>query len=166
MPHYRRVRIAGGTYFFTVVLHDRSSSLLVRHMTALRRAFSETKRSRPFEIIAITVLPDHLHCVWTLPAGDTDNATRWRQIKAGFTRSLPRTDSAVASRSARRERDVWQRRFWERSLIDEVDLAAHVAYTHRNPQKHGLVTRVCEWPYSSFHRYVREGHLPQDWCDP
>ncbi|MEO5559734.1 MAG: transposase, partial [Dokdonella sp.] len=103
-----------------------------------------------------------LHCVWRLPAHDADNATRWRHIKTLFSRRVPRTERRSARRMARKERGVWQRRYWERLLRDERDLRHHVEYIHFNPVKHGYVERVCDWPHSSFHRHVREGKFPSN----
>lgn len=163
MPNYRRVWVPGGTYFFTVNLQDRQRSLLVDHVDALRSAFAAVQAERPFALIAAVVLPDHLHCIWRLPAEDADNATRWRQIKTAFSQALPCAEGRSATRVARKERGVWQRRYWERLLRDERDLRHHIDYVHINPVKHGYVERVADWPYSSFHRYVRRGILPEEW---
>jgi putative transposase len=164
MPNYRRARIAGGTFFFTVVLADRQRSLLVDRIDDLRSAYASAQRLRPFRTRAIVVLPDHLHAVWTLPPGDSDYAMRWRLIKAGFSRHLPAIECRTESRRRHRERGIWQRRFWEHAIRDEADLAAHIDYVHFNPVKHGHVGSAVEWPYSSFHRYVREGLLSADWA--
>lgn len=168
MPNYHRVWVPGSTCFFTLVLQDRSRTLLIDHVDSLRRAFREAISQRPCEVIAAVVLPDHLHCVWRLPDDDPDNAIRWRHIKALFSRSLPPDDVSVSpSRYRKRERGVWQRRFWERLLRDDRDLAAHVDYIHMNPVKHGLVARPIDWPHSSIHRYIRRGELAADWaCAP
>jgi putative transposase len=165
MPNYRRVWVPGGTYFFTVNLLDRDRALLVEHIAGLRAAFRAATAARPFEIVAIVVLPDHLHCIWRLPEGDADYATRWRYIKASFARSVPRDEPRSPQRRAKRERGIWQRRYWERTLRDERDLRAHVDYIHFNPVKHGHVARVCDWPYSTFHRYVAAGILGTNWGD-
>jgi putative transposase len=108
-------------------------------------------------------LPDHLHAVWTLPPGDIDFSTRWRLIKNRFARALPKQERLGAVRKARSERGIWQRRFWEHTIRDDADYARHVEYCHINPLKHGLVSRVRDWPYSSFHRDVRAGLFPADW---
>lgn len=155
MSNYLRVRLSGGTYFFTVNLLDRHRRLLVEHIDDLRCSFRETNLARPFEIIAIVILPDHLHCIWKLPEGDSDNSNRWSQIKTGFSKRIPADERLSKSRSARRERGIWQRRFWERLIEDENDLQNHINYVHINPLKHKHVAHVCAWPYSSFHRYVR-----------
>jgi putative transposase len=163
MVRYRRNFISGGTFFFTVTLADRRSSALVDHVASLRAAFRQTRRERPFSIDAIVVLPDHLHAMMTLPPDDADFSGRWRRIKALFTRDVVRRGLPI-SRNPRGEFDLWQRRFWEHTIRDEADLSRHVDYIHFNPVKHGLTTRVNDWPYSSFHRYVRQGVFPDDWA--
>jgi putative transposase len=163
MSRYRRARIEGGLFFFTVVLADRSSDLLVREIDRLRRAYRETQVSRSFETEAICILPDHLHAIWSLPPGDSDFASRWMRIKAKFSRGLPASAVRSASKVAKREKGIWQRRYWEHTIRDEKDFERHVDYIHYNPVKHGLVSRVTDWPHSSFHRYVEHGILPADW---
>jgi putative transposase len=164
MPRYRRECVPGGSFFFTVNLLERRRRLLVEHVDALRGSFRVARDAQPFEVIAIVVLPDHLHCIWRLPEGDADNAGRWARIKSGFCRRLPVVEYRSAIRIARRERGVWQRRFWEHPIRDDTDLRHHVDYIHINPVKHGYVAALRDWPYSSFHRYVRLGVLPPDWA--
>jgi putative transposase len=153
MSEYRRLRIPGGCYFFTVNLEDRRSDLLVRHVDVLRQAVHTVRRARPFHIDAFAVLPDHLHAVWTLPEGDADFPTRWRLIKKAFSRRLPAGESRSPSRVRRGERGIWQRRYWEHAIRDDPDFAAHVDYVHSNPVKHGLVEKPADWPYSTVHRH-------------
>lgn len=163
MSRYRRTRVAGGTYFFTVALADRHSRLLVNSIDLLRESYRAVKRELPFETLAVCVLPDHLHAVWRLPEGDADLSTRWQRIKAGFSRGLPARWPGD-SKSRKGEKGIWQRRFWEHLLRDEDDLRRHVDYIHYNPVKHGLTRAVADWPYISFHRHVRDGLLPPDWA--
>jgi len=163
MPDYRRYRVAGGTYFFTVNLLERQRDTLVRQVDALREAVRATRRERPFHIDAWVVLPDHLHCIWTLPPGDDDFSNRWKAIKIRFVQALPRTERRSKVRMAKGERGVWQRRFWEHAIRDEQDYARHVDYIHYNPVKHGYVTRAADWPHSTFHRYVARGDYASDW---
>ncbi len=164
---YRRANAAGGTYFFTVNLADRSSRLLVERIEVLRQAVRTVKHRHAFDIVAWVVLPDHMHAVWTLPSGDADFSTRWLLIKAGFSRAIAGGETICGSRRSKGERGIWQRRFWEHQIRDEDDLARHVDYVHINPVKHGHVARAGEWPHSSIHRYVREGTIAADWaCDP
>jgi putative transposase len=162
MPRYRRFNIEGGTFFFTVTLADRCSDLLVRHIDRLRDIYCAVQKQRPFESIAICILPDHLHAIWSLPPGDADFARRWNLIKGGFSRGLPAA-SRSASKTAKREKGIWQRRYWEHAIRDDADFERHVDYIHFNPVKHGLVSRVRDWPHSSFHQYVKRGDLPLDW---
>ena len=164
MPNYRRNFQPGATYFFTVVLRDRDSNLLAHYIHALRAAYREVRNRLPFRTDAIVVLPDHLHAVWTLPAGETDYPARWRLIKAGFSRRIPRIIGAVGPVGhGRGERGIWQRRYWEHTIRDGADFANHIDYIHFNPVRHGHVSRVADWRWSSFHRYVREGTYPLDW---
>lgn len=163
MPNYRRAWVPGGTCFFTVNLLERQRSLLVEHIDLLRLAFAEAHAARPFRIVAAVVLPDHLHCVWTLPPGDADNAARWKHIKTTFSRGLPPAERRSPRRIAKGERGIWQRRYWEHLIRDGRDLAAHVDYVHFNPVKHGHAPHATAWPYSSVHRYVARGDLAPDW---
>ncbi|MEJ2375192.1 MAG: transposase [Pseudolabrys sp.] len=164
MTSYRRHRIAGGCYIFTVNLAERRLRLLTKHIDLLRAAFRYTRSRHPFMIEAIVVLPDHLHAIWTLPEGETDFAVRWRLIKAMFSRGLPAGERISASRAAKGERGIWQRRYWEHAIRDDNDCARHLDYIHINPVKHGLVNRVRDWPYLSFHRLVRQGVYSVDWA--
>ncbi|SFK89186.1 putative transposase [Nitrosomonas aestuarii] len=163
MPDYRRNWVPGGTYFFTVALLERKRDLLVVEIDRLREAVRRVKRRYPFEIVAWVVLPDHLHCIWTLPPGDADYATRWRLIKLLFVKSLPKGERLSTVRKRRHERGIWHRRYWEHTIRDERDLANHVDYVHWNPVKHGHVAKVAEWPFSTFHRYVENGIYARDW---
>ena len=160
---YRRTRQPGGTYFFTVNLADRAASLLTDRVDDLRNAVRTVKRNHPFDILAWVVMPDHLHAVWSLPDNDPDCATRWMLIKAGFSRNVTRGERVRASRLSKGERGVWQRRFWEHTCDDEGDLSRCLDYLHWNPVKHGLVRRVDDYPWSSFHRYVQMGEYPPGW---
>lgn len=168
MRNYLRNRTTGGTYFFTVNLAERCGhALLVDRIDDLRAAFNKTRDERPFVMPAWVVLPEHLHCVWRLPAGDDDYSTRWRLIKSRFSRAISPGERRNRSRLAKRERGLWQRRFWEHLIRDDADLHAHIDYIHINPIKHGLVSRVADWPHSSFHRFVQRGLLPNSWAsDP
>ncbi|NEV65175.1 REP-associated tyrosine transposase [Thiorhodococcus minor] len=163
MTNYRRMRVAGGTYFFTVKLRDPESRLLVEQVAALRAAFRAVMTARPFTIEAIVIMPNHLHALWTLPPGDSDYSTRWRHIKAAFSRAIPEGERISASRRAKGERGIWQRRFWEHTIRDQRGFNNRLDYIHYNPVKHQYVAHVRAWPYSSFHRAVRQGIYPADW---
>ena len=160
---YRRSTTPGATYFFTVNLADRKSGLLTERIESLRHAVRAVRQSHPFDIVAMVVLPDHLHAIWRLPEEDADFPLRWSLIKGAFSRSVPKTEVIRRSREAKRERGIWQRRYWEHQIRDEDDLAKHVAYVHFNPVKHGYVKRAADWPYSSIHREIRRGNLNDDW---
>ena len=163
MRRYTRAFAPGGTFFFTVAIADRSLTLLTDHIDPLREAMRTVRDRHPFQIDAIVVLPEHLHAIWTLPPGDADYPTRWTLIKAGFSRRLPKIERISASRVKKGERGVWQRRYWEHQIRDEIDYARHVDYIHYNPVKHGHVKSPLDWPHSSVHRFVRDGCIPPDW---
>jgi putative transposase len=163
MVRYRRNIVPGGTFFFTVTLRDRRSSHLTNHISNLRNAFRVARRERPFAIDAIVILPEHLHAIWTLPDGDADFSGRWRRIKGHFSRNVAATEPSL-KRKADGEYRLWQSRFWEHIIRNDNDFARHVDYIHFNPVRHGLVSRVADWAYSSFHAYVRESVLPADWA--
>ncbi len=165
MPNYRRAFIPGGTWFFTVnMLQRHGNDLLVREIDLLRNTVRRVRERHPFSIDAWVVLPEHLHCVMTLPPGDSDFSLRWRLIKSGFSRALPKTEHRSKVRKAAGERGIWQRHYWEHLIRDDADFQRHVDYVHVNPLKHGHARRVRDWPYSTFHRYVEAGIYPMDWC--
>ncbi|MFZ6758115.1 REP-associated tyrosine transposase [Undibacterium sp. Ji50W] len=165
MSNYRRAFVPGGTWFFTVNLLQRhGNDLLVREIDLLRQVVRNVRNKYPFHIDAWVVLPEHMHCIFTLPEGDSDFSLRWRLIKSSFSRALPKTELLSTVRQAAGERGIWQRHYWEHLIRDELDFQKHVDYVHVNPLKHGLVQRVCDWPYSTFHHYVDAGIYPLNWC--
>ena len=168
MPNYRRARLQGGTYFITVVTFRRQRFLCDDDVRkALRDGINKTQGKYPFGIDAWALLPDHLHCIWTLREGDSEFSYKWSLIKSGVTRRLLADDAfipeASVSRNRRREGPVWQRRFWEHRIRDEDDLYAHLDYIHYNPVKHGLENTVRKWRFSSFHSFVERGLYSPDW---
>lgn len=163
MVNYRRHYVKGGTFFFTVNLRNRKSTLLVNKIDLLRYSMHKVKKENPYAIKAIVILPDHIHAILVLPEGDDDYSLRWRKIKRYFTIELINA-GIKPSKNRHGEYSVWQRRFWEHTIRDDKDLEAHVNYIHYNPVKHGYVKRVTDWPYSSFHRYVKQGILNIDWA--
>jgi putative transposase len=167
MSRYRR-SVTGSTYFFTVVVHRRRPIFYNPAIrSSLAQAIRFVRETRPFVIDAWILLPDHLHCIWTLPEGDVDYSTRWSMIKryvsSGDGRRLHDSRLSTPSRTKRRESTIWQRRFWEHQIRDENDFERHMDYLHFNPVKHGYVEQVRDWPHSTFHRYVREETYPVDW---
>ncbi len=164
--HYRRVYAPGGSYFFTIVTENRQK-ILVGNTTinVLREAFRRVMVKRPFRINAAVVMPDHLHCIWSLPSGDHDFSTRWRLIKTWFTKHCNITPVLAPNKARKRkgEQAIWQHRYWEHLLRDEQDFNRHVEYIHYNPVKHGYVRRPFDWEYSSFRHYVRRGVYSEDW---
>ena len=167
MPRYRRA--TGSTFFFTLVTYRRRPILcadIMRH--AMRDAIAAVRAVRPFSVDAWVLLPDHMHCIWTLPDDDGDYSTRWARIKRSVSRDcrdvLHDPRQLGDSRRKHRESTIWQRRYWEHRIRNEIDFERHVDYIHFNPVRHGHVGSVLEWPYSTFHRYVRDGLYPPDWA--
>ena len=164
MSRYRR-NYEGNTFFFTVVTFNRQPVLTGESARkCLRESIEITRRSQPFHIIAFVLLPDHLHAIWQLPDNDADYSSRWQKIKSLFSKSWKKSlDVPSSSRQKRQEQTIWQRRFFEHTCRDETDLNRCVDYIHVNPVKHKLVEKVRDWPWSTFHRYVKSGHYPEDW---
>ncbi|WP_292413335.1 MULTISPECIES: REP-associated tyrosine transposase [unclassified Methylophaga] len=160
---YRRTEVAGATYFFTVNLLNRKQTLLTDHIDTLRACIKTVKKRHPFHIDAMVILPDHLHAIWTLPPGDADFAKRWMLVKTAFSRSLPKHEIINQSRKLKRERGIWQRRYWEHLIRDDLDYQRHVDYIHYNPVKHGYVDKVVDWPHSSIHQFIKKGIISSDW---
>jgi len=160
---YRRADVPGATYFFTLNAADRKGQVLLDHVQALRHSFRQARARHSFELDAIVVLPEHLHMLMTLPRDDADFAGRIMLIKQGFSRRVPSGERIDASRVRRGERGLWQRRYWEHLIRDEIDFERHVDYIHFNPVKHGWVAHAMDWPHSSIHRYLRQGLLPTAW---
>ncbi len=166
MSDYRRAYCEGGTYFFTVVTYRRQPIFLDEEAIGLlKQCLKMVMALHPFTIDAIVILPEQLHCIWTLPDGDFDFSTRWKKIKAGFTRDYSPSPVSRLSQSMREkgEKGIWQRRFWEHMIRDQEDFNRHCDYIHYNPVKHGLVRSVAEWKHSSFGKFVRDGVYPPDW---
>ncbi|MBI5582868.1 MAG: transposase [Deltaproteobacteria bacterium] len=163
---YRRARVAGGTYFFTVVTFQRRQILGVpEKIELLRSVIRKVKQGHPFTIDALVIMPDHIHTLWTLPDGDRDYPVRWNLIKREFSRQC-RTESATPSspsRQSKGEREIWQRRYWEHQIRDDRDFKQHMDYIHYNPVKHGYVMAPGDWLFSSFNRYAAKGFYSKDW---
>ncbi|RJO73062.1 MAG: transposase [Myxococcales bacterium] len=166
MKTLRRLYVEGGTYAFTVIA-DRRREILTDPVcrTALREAVARVRERRPFEIVAWVLLPDHLHCIWTLPDGDYDFSTRWSLIKRSVsyqTKNILDTRSErTPSQTQKGESGLWQHRFWEHRIRNERDLAAHFDYIHFNPVKHGLVETPARWPWSTYHKYCGLGYYDE-----
>ncbi len=166
MTSYRRPNSPGAIWFFTVNLaRRRGSRLLTDRIDLLRDSIATVKSRHPFAIDAFVVMPEHLHAIWTLPVGDCAFGMRWALIKSQFSRGLPKDELRRPSHTSRGERGIWQRRFWEHQIRDDADMEAHIDYIHYNPVKHGLVSRVADWPYSTFHQFVAKGWRSAEWGD-
>lgn len=157
MPNFRRANQPGGTFFFTVVTYRRKPFLTEQlYREALRQVIRQVRQKHPFSIDAWVLLPDHMHCIWTLAEGEADFSKRCGLIKAGFTKNIRRVFSQAPN-------IIWQNRFWEHQVRNDMDLEKHIDYIHYNPVKHGLVTGVKDWPFSTFHRFVRNGLYEINW---
>jgi len=168
MPDYIRYKIEGGFYFFTVVTYNRLPILTNEPCRRLlHQAWGETREQFPFETVAVCLLPDHLHCIWKLPEMDADYSVRWKVLKSHFTKKYLKEIGAGEERNESRlkrgEAAIWQRRFWEHTILDQMDLETHIDYVHYNPIKHGFVSRAADWPWSSFLRFVKEGVYDIEW---
>jgi putative transposase len=167
MSRFRRSSF-GTTYFFTVISHRRRPILCdERIRTSLRDAIQAVRTQRPFVIDGWVLLPDHLHCIWTLPNDDSDYSMRWSLIKHHVSYAVRDfyTDGAMTrSRQKHRDAAIWQRRFWEHTIRSDIDMERHMDYIHFNPVRHGYARSAGEWPYSTFRRYVKDGVYPSDWA--
>ncbi len=163
---YRRSKAKGTAFFFTVVTHGRKRILCDEASVLLvKKAFQHVVKQRPFVINAFVLLPDHIHCIWTLPENDNDFSTRWRLVKSYFSRRFDDKNKYVKSpsRASKCEQGLWQRRFWEHTIRNDDDFKKHVEYIHYNPVRHGFVKSPKDWSFTSFHRYVRQGIYNDDW---
>ncbi len=168
MPEYRRVKLKGGTYFFTLVTYKRQSIFLFHEaIVLLKKSIDHVKDYYPFSLEAYCILPDHIHLIFSLPEDDNNYSVRISQIKRRFSKQYNKKigvlDLGNKSRQNRRELPIWQRRFWDHLIRDENDLEHHIDYIHYNPVKHGLVNRVHDWKYSSFHDFVEQGYYDLSW---
>lgn len=166
MPNYIRNKNSGATYFFTINLHNRQSDLLITQINELRQAYQKVQQKMPFITDAIVILPDHIHALWTLPNNDIDYSTRIRLFKTYFTRQLLANLEHTNNRSRKRQKEtgVWQRRYWEHTIQDDIDFNRHMDYIHYNPVKHGHVVSLADWDYSTFNREVKSGRYDLDWA--
>ena len=168
MSNYKRSKTPGASYFFTVVTYKRQEILThPESRKILRKIILDVKKEYPFKIDAWVLLPEHIHSIWTLPTGDHDFSKRWGLIKAGFS-SHAKTlfhhpEWINNSKKKHRERTIWQRRFWEHQIRDQTDFNLHIDYMYWNPVKYGHVSRVIDWPYSTFHRDVKKGIYSSNW---
>ena len=163
MPKYIRSQLAGATYFFTLTLAQCQTQFLTDNIHLFRQAYQRANALHPLTTVAICVLPDHLHAIWQMPVDDGDFALRWRMIKSNFSRNFGANQQRSNSKIKHREKGIWQRRYWEHQIRDEIDLQRHVDYIHYNPVKHGLVSQVKDWPHSTFHKYVAQGIYTENW---
>ena len=159
MSDYKRLYVEGGCYFFTVVTYKRRHILTTKeNIRLLRIAFKTAQKKRPFVNDAIVILPNHIHCIWTLPENDDDFSERWKSIKQSFTRQYN------AYHKPNKRQPLWQPRFWEHLIRTDRDYEEHMNYIHYNPVKHGYVDAPKLWQHSSFRLMVAKGIYPLDWA--
>lgn len=156
MTHYRDNRVPGGTFFFTVRLLDRHSTLLTDHFSAFGEAMRQARVRKPFHVDAWVVLPSHAHAIWTLPPGDHDCAMRWRAVKIAFSKALNKSCTSGARLGGMGDA-IWERHYRDYRIGDDAEYAALIDYVHGNPVRHGLCKDAAEWPWSSLHRFVAAG---------
>ena len=164
MRHYIRDKTQGGCYFLTFNLANRHSQLLLMHIDKFRDAYAKTIKHHAFILDAMVVLPDHVHMIITLPPDSNDYATIVASLKSQFSRQINKTEIITSSRQAKRERGIWQRRFWEHRIRDEIDYQNHMDYIHYNPVKHGYVANPQDWQYSTLHKLIKKGVYPANWA--
>jgi putative transposase len=158
MSEYLRLYQPGGSYFFTVVTHQRVQILSQpANIVRLQAAFHKVMKKYPFTLEAFVILPDHIHCIWRMPSWDSNYSIRWRLIKSDFSGGF---NHPVNRRG---EKGIWQRRFWEHLLRDEEDWRSHMDYIHYNPVKHGYVETPGAWPHSSFRQAIKDGLYDPGW---
>jgi putative transposase len=155
MPNYRR-EYFGTKWFFTVVTHKRAPVFALEDArSCLRKAIEHCRKGHHFVVDAWVLLPDHIHCIWSLDATDSDFSLRWSIIKRRFTQQFRERSCG--------DPPFWQKRFWEHRIRDERDYENHVNYIHFNPVKHGYVSSPTDWPWTTFHTFVKNGAYPVDW---
>ena len=143
---------------------------MLEHIDLLREAFLLSKKQYCYELIAVSVMPDHLHMLIK-----PENAKEYPKIisciKRKFTYSINQKTSGLyrqvrsASRVKKREAGVWQRRYYEHTIRNEKELMSHIDYIHYNPVKHGYTDKAQNWNHSSFQKYIDKGWYDENWCD-
>lgn len=152
MSDYRHNRVPGHTYFFTVRLRDRHSTLLTDHISAFGEAIRQARVKKPFHVDAWVALPDHAHAIWTLPPGDEDCAGRWRAVKIAFTKALSKSTRGIDG-----DATIWKRHYQAYPIDGDEEYARLIDYVHMNPLRHGVCRNMEDWQWSSLHRFVAAG---------
>lgn len=172
MSNYRRFFSKDyNIVFFTIVTNNRIP-VLIDNIEILRKSFLYAKEKFSFEIVSAVVLNDHIHLILKLQSTN-DYPEIIRLIKyyfsmhiknGGQSGSVP-TLQVSDSKNKKREKGIWQRRYWEHTIRDEVDFNKHIDYIHYNPIKHGYVKMAKDWEYSTFKKFVNDGYYDANWCD-
>jgi putative transposase len=168
MSNYLRDKTPGGMYFFTLVTYNRQPIFLIeRNIRLFKKSLSEVKMTKSFKIVALVILPDHIHMILALPENDYDYSKRISLIKKSFGKDYgkysPKSIALPKSAIKRNERGIWQRRFWEHKIRDDRDYLAHINYIHLNPVKHGLVDDIANWKWSTYFTFLKSGFYEKNW---
>ena len=168
MPNYRRIKIKGGTYFFTLVTYHRKRLFLHKKANELfLEALDHVRKFHPFSLQAYCILPDHIHMLWEMPNNDANYSIRIGEIKKRFSKhyiaEFGNPNIKNKTQRNRGESGIWQRRFWEHYIRDEDELNRYVDYIHYNPVQHGLTNQVSDWAASSFFDFVEQGYYDDHW---
>lgn len=162
MPNYVRVFVQNSYVFITVVSYDRKP-LLVNNISILKDALRNSKKFYEYEIFGMVVLPDHLHLI-IRPDNINDYPKIISRIKHYFSRNINSSKNNISdSKVKKREKGIWQRRYWEHTILDEKDLYKLLDYIHYNPVKHGYAKAVKDWEYSSFKKFVKRQNYDINW---
>ena len=156
--NYKRLFVPNSYIFITVVTNKRKR-ILIDNIKFLREAFYITKKKYCFDIIAIIVNKDHFHMIIN-PKDVNSYPKIIGSIKATFTK----ISNLNYDINKNRESNIWQRRYWEHTILNEEDLYKHIDYIHFNSMKHYNIVPK-NWVYSSFKKFVRNGYYDIDWCN-
>ena len=161
MPNYLRYYIPNSMVFITIVTEKRKP-ILIKNIDLLRKSIKNVNKS--FKIIAGCVLPEHIHII-IQPENINDFSKIVFSIKYAFSKYLPKDDELCESKIKRKEKGIWQRRFYDHIIRDDNDLNRHLDYIHYNPVKHGYVNAPKDWAYSSFKKFVEKNLYDKNWCN-
>ena len=165
MSNYRRAFQENSYVFITMVTHKRNP-ILIQNIEKLRSSYKKVKEKFEFEMFGIVVLPDHIHMI-IKPENIKEYPIIIKSIKAYFSRTIDEKNiekiKLTKSKIKKKEKGVWQRRYWEYTIRDEDDLYKHLDYIHWNPVKHGYIENVRDWKYSSFHKFVNQKLYDINW---
>lgn len=170
MPNYKRLYVDGNNYIFFTIVTQYRIKILISNIELLRESLKHAMNKYKFEIFSIVVLEDHIHMILKI-----DNIKEYPKIIYSFKNYISRKISEEVteinkerlsdSKKKRKEKGIWQRRYWEHTIRDENDLYKHLDYIHYNPIKHRYVKKAKDWKYSSFNKFVKLGYYDENWCN-